>query len=80
MSFKRSQVRKENFIRKKKDSTDRSLDRHAKFEYKQRKEELELEIEKSWIRDEAGEIQGTASMTKMHIAYLDWLENYQHEQ
>lgn len=43
-------------------------------------EELELEIEKSWIRDEAGEIQGTASMTKMHIAYLDWLENYQHEQ
>lgn len=45
MSFKRSQVRKENFIRKKKDSTDRSLDRHAKFEYKQRKEELELEIE-----------------------------------
>lgn len=39
-------------------------------------EELELEIEKSWIRDEAGEIQGTAPLNKMHMAYLDWLEKY----
>ena len=41
MSFQRAQVRKENFNKKRKSSVDRTLERHAKFEYKQRKQELE---------------------------------------
>jgi hypothetical protein len=42
MSYKRSQVRKENF-NKRKGSVDRTLDRHQKHDYKIRKEQLEVE-------------------------------------
>jgi hypothetical protein len=42
MSFKRAQVRKENFIKKLKGSVDRTLERHQRHDFKVRKEELEL--------------------------------------